>query len=110
MRLFSLILVKTVKNLGVPFFNSSDKYGNLYIKFKIVFPSKLTEEQKKKLNEILKEEKITIIDDLKEDLEKFNLEDYNETETNPYYKGGIKEDWKGDISDDDNKKVNCNNQ
>ena len=47
----------------MPFFNSSDKYGNLYIKFKIVFPSKLTEEQKKKLNEILKEEKINIIDD-----------------------------------------------
>ena len=42
-------------------------------------------------------------------MEKFNLEDYNETETNPYYKGGKKEDWKGDISDDDNKKVNCNN-
>ena len=28
----------------------------------------------------------------------------------PYYKRGKKEDWKGENSYDDNKKVNCNNQ
>ena len=101
--------LKTAKNFGMPFFNSSDKYGNLYIEFKVVYPKKLTEEQKKKLNEILKEEKINVIDDLSKDMEKVNLEDYNESETNPYYKGGKKEDWKEENSDDDNK-INCNNQ
>ena len=94
----------------MPFFNSSDKYGNLHIEFKVVLPDKLTEEQKKKMNEILKGEKFNVIDDLSKDMEKYNLEDYNEKETNPHYKGGKKEDWKEENSDDDNKKVNCNNQ
>ena len=30
--------IKTVKGFGMPFFNSPDKYGNLYVEFKIVFP------------------------------------------------------------------------
>ena len=102
--------LKTVKNLGMPFFNSSDKYGNLHIEFKVVLPDKLTGEQKKKMNEILKGEKFNVIDDLSKDMEKYNLEDYNESETNPHYRGGKKEDWKEESSDDDNKKVNCNNQ
>ena len=102
--------LKTIKNFGMPFFNISDKYRNLFIEFKIVLLNKLTEEQKKKLNEILKEEKIIIIDDLSKDMEKVNLEDYNESETNPHYKGGKKEDWKEENSDDDNQNVNCNNQ
>ena len=46
--------LKTIKNLGMPFFNLSDKYGNLYIEFKIVLPNKLTVEKKKKLNENFK--------------------------------------------------------
>ena len=102
--------LKTIKNLGMPFFKSSDKYGNLIIEFKIVLPDKLTEEQKKKMNEILKNEKNNIIDDLNKDMEKYHLEDYNESETNPYYKGGKKEDWKGENSDEDIGPVNCNTQ
>ena len=74
----------------MPFFNSPDKYGNLYVEFKIVFPDKLNKEQYKKLSEIFKDEKINIVDDLSKDMEKCNLEDYNESETNPYYKGGKK--------------------
>ena len=57
------------------------------------------------MNEILKDEKINNID-----MKKFNLGDYDESEINPYYKGVKKEDWKGENSDDDNQKVNCNNQ
>ena len=102
--------VKTIKNLGMPFFKSPDKYGNLNIEFKIVLPDKLTEEQKKKMNEILKNEKNNIIEDLNKDMEKYSLEDYNESETNPYYKGGKKEDWKGENSDEDIAPVNCNTQ
>ena len=92
----------------MPFFNSPDKYGNLYVEFKIVFPDKLNKEQYEKLSEIFKDEKINIIDDLSKDMEKCNLEDYNEFETNPYYKGGRKEDH---IEDgENNKTINCSNQ
>ena len=93
----------------MPFFNSPNKYGNLYIEFKIVFPEKLTKEQNKILNEVLKDEKINIEDDLSLDIEKFQLDYYNELEMNPYYKGGKKEDLEGKEPDED-KGVNCNNQ
>ena len=68
--------IKTVKGFGMPFFNSPDKYGNLYVEFKIVFPDKLNKEQYKKLSEIFKDEKINIVDDLSKDMETCNLEDY----------------------------------
>ena len=84
--------LKTIKGLGMPFFNSPDKYGNLYIDFKIVFPKQLTKEQKNNISEIFKNEKINIVDDLNKDMEKYHFEDYNESETNPHYKGGTKED------------------
>ena len=62
------------------------------------------------MNEILKNEKNNNIDDLNKDMEKYHLEDYNESETNPYYKGGKKEDWKGENSDEDIEPFNCNPQ
>ena len=101
--------LKTVKELGMPFFNSPNKFGNLYVEFKIVFPEKLTKEQNKILSEILKDERFNLADDLSKDMENLILEDYNESEMNPYYKGGKKEDWKGK-EDDKDKGVNCANQ
>lgn len=44
--------VLKIKNKGMPI-KSTDRYGDLYIKFFIQFPKKLTEEQKKVLSEIL---------------------------------------------------------
>lgn len=44
--------VLKIKNKGMPI-KSTDRYGDLYIKFFIQFPKKLTEEQKKILSEIL---------------------------------------------------------
>jgi DnaJ family protein A protein 2 len=101
--------LKTVSELGMPFFNRPYKYGNLYLDFQIIFPDKLTNEQTAKIIEILNNEKINKIGKLPKDIEKYTLEDYDASETNSSYKGGKKEDWKGDISDDDNKKVNCKN-
>jgi hypothetical protein len=50
-------------------------------------------------------------------LEKYTLEDYNASEANSSYKGGKKEDWKGEDDDEDDeegggyhKTVNCSNQ
>ena len=92
----------------MPFFNSPNKYGNLYVEFKIVFPDKITTEQRKILSDIFKNEKIDIVDHLNKDMEKFNLEDFNESKMDSYYKGGKKEE-KGEAADED-KTVNCNNQ
>lgn len=107
--------LKTVEGLGMPFFNSPDKYGNLYIDFKIVFPDKLDKDQKKNLCEILKNEKINIVDDLSKDIEKYHLVDYNEEKINSDYNGGKKGDLKGESDNeneegDNNKEVNCANQ
>ena len=81
----------------MPFYNSPDKYGNLDVEFKIVFPDKITIEQRKILGDLFNNEKINIVDDLNKNMEKFNLEDFNESEMNTYYKGGKKEDWKGEL-------------
>ena len=101
----------------MPLFNSPLRYGNLYIEFKIVFPNKLLEEQKKKLNEIFKNEKYNNnIDDLCKDMEKYYLKDYNDNEKNSYYKEGKEEDWKGEKTDEDgedkeyHREINCTSQ
>jgi DnaJ-class molecular chaperone len=52
-KLYNLGTLKTVEELGMPFFNSPNKYCNLYIDFKIIFPDKLSDEQGKKIAEIL---------------------------------------------------------
>ena len=109
--------LKTVSELGMPFFNSPYRFGNLYLDFQIVFPNKLTEEENKKLTEILQNDRINKIGNLPKDIEKYTMEDYDASETNSSYKGGKKEDWKGEDGDDDDdeeggyqKTVNCSNQ
>ena len=108
--------LKIIDELGMPLFNSPLRYGNLYIEFKIVFPNKLTEEQKKKMNEIFKKEKNNNIDDLCKDMEKYYLKDYNDNEKNSYYKEGKEEDWKGEKTDEDgedkeyHREINCTSQ
>ena len=110
--------LKTVSELGMPFFNQPFRYGNLYLDFQIVFPDKLTPEQNQKICEILKNERLNHVGKVPKDIEKYTLEDYNASETNSSYKGGKKEDWRGEGDDDDDdeevggyhRTVNCSNQ
>ena len=109
--------LKTVEELGMPFFNSPYRFGNLYIDFQIAFPDKLTEEQNKKIAEILNNERLNHVGSFPKDIEKYTVEDYNASEANSSYKGGRKEDWKGEDDDEDDeegggyhKTVNCSNQ
>jgi len=44
--------LKTVKECGMPFFNSPFRFGNLYIQFNISFPEKVTEDQKTQLKKV----------------------------------------------------------
>ena len=90
---------------------------NFYIGFYFVFPDKLTDEQSKKISEILKNERINHVGNVPKDIEKYTMEDYNASETNSSYKGGKKEDWRGEGDDDDEEEgggyhrtVNCSNQ
>ena len=53
--------MKTVKELGMPFFNSPYKYGNLYLDFEIIFPDKLTENESKKITEMRKKNILKIL-------------------------------------------------
>ena len=109
--------LKTVEELGMPFFNSPYRFGNLYIDFQIAFPDKLTEEQNKKIAEILNNERLNHVGSIPKDVEKYTMEDYNASEANSSYKGGRKEDWKGEDDDENDeegggyhKTVNCSNQ
>lgn len=45
--------LKTVKECGMPFFNSPYRFGNLYIQFNIVFPEKVSEDQKNQLAKVI---------------------------------------------------------
>ncbi len=45
---------KTVEDLGMPFFGRQYKYGKLYIDFEIVFPTKLDDQEVKKITEVIK--------------------------------------------------------
>ena len=110
--------LKTVSELGMPFFNSPYRFGNLYLDFQIAFPEKLTDEQTTKITEILHNDRINKIGNLPKNIEKYTMEDYNASETNSSYKGGKKEDWRGEGDDDDDdeegggyhKTVNCASQ
>jgi DnaJ family protein A protein 2 len=44
--------LKTVKELGMPFFEQPFKFGNLYISFNIIFPDKIDENQTKTLYQV----------------------------------------------------------
>ena len=108
--------LKTVAELGMPFFERPFKFGNLYLDFQIVFPDKLTNEQSTKITQILNNERLNKVGKLPKDIEKYTMEDYDASETNSSYKGGKKEDWKGEDDDDDDEEggyhrtVNCSNQ
>ena len=84
--------LKTVEDLGMPFFNSQNRYGNLYIDFQIIFPDKLSEVQVKKITELLNNTKINYAENLPENIEKYSLKDYDDSKINSSYKGGKAKD------------------
>jgi DnaJ family protein A protein 2 len=46
--------LKTVKECGMPFFNSPYRFGNLYVQFNVNFPDKISEDQKAQLSKVKK--------------------------------------------------------
>ena len=90
--------LKTVKELGMPFFNSPVRNGNLYIDFQIQFPSKLDEQQTKKITEILKNDKLHTKTDFPKNAEEYFLQDFNKSQENTNHKGGRNEDYEDEES------------
>ena len=102
--------IKTVKECGMPFFEHPTKYGNLYIKFNIIFPKTLGEKQKQALQQLFP--KIVMeIKDINTIKEKYDMNDFNEAETNTFATGGNKpEEDESDERPRQGGAVTCENQ
>ena len=79
-------MLKTVKELGMPFYEKNWMHGNLYINFQIIFPDKFEKSQIELLNKVLIAQTTLPI---KEDTKEFyQLSDYNINDENTHYSGG----------------------
>jgi DnaJ family protein A protein 2 len=104
---------KTVKELGMPFFNSPYRFGNLYMNFNIVFPKSLDDEQKKELKNLFPSSQMEIEDESKI-TEKYKLTDYVKADENTFETGGNRKQ-SDDENDDSNhhggtQNVRCESQ
>jgi DnaJ family protein A protein 2 len=83
-------LIKTVKDLGMPFYEQPHKFGNLYLKILIIFPEKLDSGEKEIIQSILSAQNSQeIIPDIQE---KYYLSDFVKLEENTHHSGGRVED------------------
>lgn len=83
-------MIKTVKDLGMPFFESSHKFGNLYLRINVLFPERLEPCDKKALLDLLSEGKTQVI--TTDFQEKYYTTDFIQSEENTHHSGGRKED------------------
>jgi len=82
-------LLKTVRECGMPFFDSPFRFGNLYINFNIIFPDKLDNSQKESLFVLFKNEKLNQITEKVEEV--YTVSDFNPADENTHHTGGKKE-------------------
>jgi DnaJ family protein A protein 2 len=78
--------LRTVKELGMPFFNAPYKYGNLYIEFDIHFPENLNQETKENLSKIFNEPLMK--PETSGKFEQHFLADFKIEDENTHHKGG----------------------
>jgi len=82
--------IKTVKELGMPFYEQPHKFGNLYLKINVIFPDKLDSSQKEIIFKLLAEQnKEEVFPEIEE---KYYLSDFLKSEENTNYSGGRMED------------------
>lgn len=109
--------LKTVKELGLPFFESPFRFGNLYINFDILFPNNIDENQAKLLKEILAEQYKSIKQPTNKVEEQYSMVDFKIEDENTHHMGGKKEHRRGEEDEDEDdemgggaRKVQCANQ
>lgn len=100
--------VKTIKGKGMPFFKDAMSYGNLYVKFDVVFPKRgeLKPEQIEGLKKILKGP----VHDLSHAKDCEYLDDFHETDTNPNPEGGKNRDEEEEDMRGGGQRVQCAQQ
>jgi len=96
----------TIKGKGMPFHKRSWEHGNLFIKFKVVFPDTLNAEQKDAIHKALigvDKQKSTVPNERIREVKM--LEEFEQEQRNTHHQGGTK----AQDSDDDEKdeRVQC---
>jgi len=89
---------KTIKEVGMPFFEKNYAHGNLYIDFDIVFPEKVNEQQMSQLGKVLPSSSKS--DDVKCD-ESYFVTDYKIEDENTSHAGGTKSTHTGQNYEED---------
>ena len=87
--------IKVIKNKGLPYNNNEDVFGDLIIKFNVIFPEKINMEQHDLLKSILPKSIFPTIDDTKQ-YTNYTLSDYS------------KKNYEKDNDDDDDNHQNMN--
>jgi len=81
---------KTIKEIGMPFFEKNYAHGNMYIDFEILFPEKVNDQQTKELFKVLPVPKNEELLNLPEDVESYHVSDYKAEDENTSHTGGTK--------------------
>lgn len=79
--------IKTIDNHGMPFHNQGFKFGNLFVIFKITFPTHLNATQLQKIGEALTHMKKSKDTDM-DVAETCHLKEYAESHRNTHHEGG----------------------
>jgi DnaJ family protein A protein 2 len=79
---------KTIKEIGMPFFEKNYAFGNLYIDFEIIFPEKFNDQQMKDLFSVLPAKKDEELMNLSKDAESYYVSDYKIEDENTSHTGG----------------------
>jgi DnaJ family protein A protein 2 len=82
--------LKTVRECGLPFFESPFRFGNLFVNFNIVFPDKLDCNQRDTLFKTLNGHKLNQVTEKVEEM--YTLSDFKVEDENTHHTGGKKED------------------
>lgn len=102
---------KTVKDLGLPFFEQPYRFGNLYLEFEFIFPTHIDEKQREALFKLFPNQVHKPIKDKIE--ENYHLTNYKKEEENTHHTGGKKEN-KMEEDDEDSQRggpgVQCQSQ
>jgi DnaJ family protein A protein 2 len=81
--------LKTVRECGMPFFESPFRFGNLFINFNIIFPDKLDSSQRDTLFKVFNGHKINQVTEKTEEV--YTLSDFKAEDENTHHTGGKKE-------------------
>jgi len=92
-------MLKTVKDLGMPFYERNYNNGNLYINFNIIFPTSLDKTQIEQINKVLINQKPKPnFEGIKE---QYYVCDFNISDENTHHAGGKKENRRDEAGDDE---------